>query len=225
MAGNVVIRTDNVAGALGILHTRILDAIVVDLRPDLLGHEAICTLRAARIALPLLSITARTAPDAYERAMSLGADGTAVLPLSNDEINAHLDALIDGSSSVVLPELCAGPLKLDLANRRVHARGGDVKVTEAEFAVLELLAIRNGAPVRVEAIQDRLQDIVANPDQKTITTIVNRLRRKLAPFEADKSIVKVRGLGFALRALRGADREYTTVSRLKLEGGFPCPSA
>src|SRR4051795_3577857 len=50
MAGNVVIRTDNVAGALGILHTRILDAIVVDLRPDLLGHEAICTLRAARIA-------------------------------------------------------------------------------------------------------------------------------------------------------------------------------
>jgi DNA-binding response OmpR family regulator len=94
-AAGIVTRAEGVEEVLDLLRASVFDVVVVDLRPDLLGHEAVCRLRAAGIARPLLFISARSTPEACQRALALGADAVAVLPIDNRRLKARIDALAD----------------------------------------------------------------------------------------------------------------------------------
>ncbi|PPQ27754.1 hypothetical protein CCS01_26565 [Rhodopila globiformis] len=222
-AGHLVVRAGSVAAALAVLHAHVVDAIVVDLRPDLLGQEATCALRASGVDQPILAIAARTTPDARQRTLALGADGMVALPLDQAEIVASLEAVMQSGPRTAPAALRIGPLTLDPANRRVRAGDACIQVTDAEFSVLELLAVRNGAPVRIETIQQRLHEVISDPSRKTVTRIVGGLRRKLVPFAADKLVVTVRGLGFALRVPSGTEHGFAGLSWLRDD--VPGPSA
>lgn len=97
-AGNDVVRSDTVAQALTFLRTRAFAAIVVDMRPDLVGYEAVRILRTAGILLPVLFISARTTPDAYRLALSSGANTVSALPLDHDGLQVRLESLFDPGS-------------------------------------------------------------------------------------------------------------------------------
>jgi DNA-binding response OmpR family regulator len=195
-AGCSIIRAETARDALELIGIRAFDIVVIDIRPDLVGYEAICALRAARVTLPLLFISARSTPEALQRALSLGADDVGVLPL--DAISSRVTALIERGPQVLRPGLRIGPLQLNLDSQQASVGPNKLTFTEAEFAVVELLATRNGAPVRLECIAHRLRDMLEKPGKRAVEELVARIRRKLAPFQGDILIAKVRGFGFAL---------------------------
>jgi DNA-binding response OmpR family regulator len=198
-AGCKVTRADTTSDALERIRGDAFHIIVIDIRPDLLGYEALCALRAARVTLPLLFVSARSTPEAFQLALSLGADDVGVLPFDNHTISSRIGGLIERGPCAPGRGLRIGPLELNLDSRRASVGVHLLRLTEAEFAVVELLATRNGAPVALERILYQVRDLLQHPAKRTVEDLVARIRRKLAPFRLHIVLVNVRGLGFALR--------------------------
>ena len=86
-------------------------------------------------------------------------------------------------------------LQIDLARRAVVCLGQPVELTGTEFELLVLLA---RAPQRVfdrDAILNHLRGRDADLYTRAVDLLVSRLRRKLAPLEAIKTL---RNAGYAL---------------------------
>jgi two-component system OmpR family response regulator len=204
----IVSRAEGVPEARDLLSRQSFDVIIVDLRPDLLGHEAVCSLRATGVALPLLFVSARSTPEATSRALALGADDVAILPLDIPEISAQVEQLASRGPVARFPRLRVGPLEFDFANRLVRANDCPIAFTDAEFDVLETLATRNGAPVRPENIPSRLKGPGEIRTRRTAADLIDRICHKLTPFGAEKLIVRDRLLGFALCEPVGVSEFY-----------------
>lgn len=80
-----------------------------------------------------------------------------------------------------------------LAPTRASYDGEPLKLTPGEAGVLHTIAKANGAPVKVEALQNRHSYSDAS---NTATVLVHRLRRKLGPAFP---IETVRGEGYRWR--------------------------
>lgn len=179
------------------------DVVVVDFRPDVLGLEAICQLRAARMGLPILFISARSTQDAFDRARSVGADDVLVLPCPIETLERRLTTLASQGSSANHSVIRVGSLALDLATRRAAYQGRPLALSAAEYAVVELLATRNGAPVCKAAVGEAL---AGSGEAAGLDAFMGRLRRRLATAGAAELIRTVWGQGYALCALPATRR-------------------
>jgi two-component system, cell cycle response regulator CtrA len=211
-AGWIVTRAEGVAEVVDLLGTSVFNIVVVDLRPDLLGYEAICRLRAAGVDRPLLFISARSTPEAFQRALALGANAVAALPIDDRTLKAWIDVLAERKEPAPTTELQVGPLDFDLRSGVVRVDGHPLLLNAAEYTTLELLAVRNGAPVRRESILLRLSGLVEALNERTVDEVINGIRQTLVPFGAHKVIVTVRRLGFALRARPRPDHGFVAIS-------------
>lgn len=175
------------------------DVVVVDIRPDVLGYEAVCQMRVAGIDLPVLFISARSGADGLDRARAAGADDAMALPASHDILAARIAALTIRSARP--PQaLRIGRLAVDIAARQAAVAGRALCLTAGEYAVLELLVVRNGAPAGKSSIASRL---AGEPGAAAtgIEGMITRLRRKLDLAGAGGMIRTVWGQGYALSAI------------------------
>jgi DNA-binding response OmpR family regulator len=174
------------------------DVVVVDLRPDLLGYEAVRQLRMAHFDLPVLFVSARSTLDAFNRAIAVGADDVVVLPLDHADLKKRLMSLLAGAgTSKRAQTINIGRLELDLEGRYARVAGTPLSLNSHEYAACELLASRNGAPVGKNTILDRACDGAVAPNGN-VDQLMSRLRSKLAQAGADNLIQTVAGLGYAL---------------------------
>lgn len=199
----IVSKAGCVAEVLELAARQQFNVIVIDLRPDLLGYEAICTLRAARVSLPLLFVSARSCPDAIHRAIALGANDVVTLPIDSETLSARIDLLAQCRSTPARATIAIGPIELDITHGRVSVGRHPVNVSDVEFSILEAVAVRNGAAVSTDSLVGTLTDKGHAVDHSGVENAISRIRRKLMPHEADRLFIKVRGLGYALRERPG----------------------
>jgi DNA-binding response OmpR family regulator len=174
------------------------DIVVVDLRPDLLGYQAVRRLRMAHLHLPVLFVSARSTKDAFDCAFAVGADDVVVLPLDRADLKKRLMSLVAGAgTSKRAPTINIGRLEIDLEGRYARVAGAPLALNSHEYAACELLASRNGAPVGKSAILDRAYDGAVAPN-RNVDQLMSRLRSKLAQAGADNLIQTVAGLGYAM---------------------------
>lgn len=189
--------------AIELARTGDYDAIVVDFRPDLLGYEAVCQLRVAQVDLPVLFISARSNQDAFDRAYAIGADDVMVLPASHEVLETRLASLTRRIAQPERTRLQVGRLQIDLLEREGWFDGKRLFLSGSEYAVLELMVTRNGAPVAKAAIAERLAE---EADGRSLDSFMTRLRRKLSNAGAGEMIRTVWGQGYAISALPMAAR-------------------
>ncbi len=98
VAGATMAEADRAEEGLRRIGAEDFDAVLIDLRmPGMDGFEAIRRIRArtdAKSNLPLIVVTADTAPDLGERCMAIGADAVLFKPVA-------MDALFDAIGSVL----------------------------------------------------------------------------------------------------------------------------
>ncbi|MBV9826098.1 MAG: response regulator transcription factor [Alphaproteobacteria bacterium] len=191
--GCAAVQASSIDEALTLLTTDTFTAIVVDIRPDLLGHQAVCKLRMAQIELPVLLVSARSAADAVQRARDVGADDVAVLPLDPMTLTARLTALVQRNGTAAQTQTVqVGRLEIDLVDHDARVGGRSIALAADEYRALRVLASHDGAPVRNSAICVRAGTSARGDDT------VTRLRRKLARAGVGELIGNVRGVGFSL---------------------------
>ncbi|MEU7564690.1 response regulator [Streptomyces fradiae] len=176
------------ATALALAAQRQPDVVVLDLGlPDMDGVEVIRGLRGWT-RVPILVLSARQTSDEKVGALDAGADDYVTKPFGMDELLARLRAAVRraepvrGDAEVVVVE--TEDFTVDLAAKKVHRGGRDVRLTPTEWHLLEVLVRDAGRLVS----QKRLLQEVWGPSYGTETNYLRvymaQLRRKL---EADPS--------------------------------------
>jgi len=175
------------------------DAIVLDLMlPGLDGLSLLRRIRAEGKHSPVIILTAKDQIPDRVLGLNEGADDYLVKPFAFEELLARVKALVRRQYQVSSPVVEVGPLSVDLSARRVVFDSLEVRLTQMEYSILELLALRAGHVVKRSEISDHLYGLDMEPNSNAIDVHVAQLRRKIERPDWPKLIHTRRGLGYCL---------------------------
>jgi DNA-binding response OmpR family regulator len=160
------------------------------------GFHLVEALRAERLLVPVVYLTAHDAVEDRVRGLRAGGDDYVVKPVDVRELDARLQAVQRRYNEARAAPLERRDLRIDWANRAVTRSSVPVNLRTREYALLDLLASHPGRLFRREEILDRLWPGGASVDPKNIDVYVNTMRKKLG----DWVIETVRGVGYRFPA-------------------------
>lgn len=207
LQGFQVITAGSGEQALAELSHRLIDLIVLDLGlPGIDGFETLHRLRLEH-AMPVIMLTARGEEQDRIAGLTAGADDYLPKPFNPLELAARVRAVLKRSSagSVIAREQSAGfgNLLLHSKRREVRVAGAAVPLTATELRVLEALLQRQGEVLSRAELTEVAVGRPLEPYDRSIDTLVSKLRRKLALAGAEGAEIRsLRGHGYVLDVMR-----------------------
>jgi two-component system cell cycle response regulator CtrA len=186
--------------ALDFLRLYDYDLVLMDLHlSDVPGHEVVRMMRAAEFKVPVMILADTATAQSKVRSLDQGADDFVVVPCDTEELLARIRAVVRRSQGHSNSTLRLGPVELSLHRREVRVNGQPLHLSRREFAVLELLFLKQGTILNKTAFLNHLYCGMEEPEMKTIDVIICRLRKKLAIAGIPTLIDTVWGCGYILR--------------------------
>ncbi|MDP9589995.1 response regulator [Shinella sp. AETb1-6] len=171
------------------------DLLLLDLRlPDGSGLSLLTALRRAGATMPIIILTAHDQISDRIEGLNSGADDYLVKPFNLGELGARMLAVTRRYSGAAVPVVAAGPLTIQLADRRVLREGEAIDLSSREWAVLARLAARPEAIVSKGQIEEALYAFGSEIESNTVEVYVSRLRKKLGK----DCVETLRGIGYRL---------------------------
>ena len=163
------------------------------------GFELCRRLRseATTSQVPILILTARTEEADKVLGLNMGADDYITKPFSMRELVARVNAALRRAEGLEgnRPVFDDGALRIDPSTFTVNFRGGNVRMTRKEFALLSELARNQGRVLTREVLLDRVWGVTYYGDSRTLDVHIRRLRQKLG----DATVIEtVTGIGYRL---------------------------
>jgi DNA-binding response OmpR family regulator len=180
------------------------DVIVVDVNGTTLAlldwlRGADVVFCAAAVDTPVIVLTSRTEEVHWVRLLERGGDDVIVKPFSYPELRARITAVLRRTSPrQPRPVLIAGPVRIDLRDRRVTVDERAVELSATEYRLLCHLAAE---PSRVFTREELMRDVwgFASPGRtRTLDSHACRLRARLAS-DTHHLIVNIWGVGYKLQ--------------------------
>ncbi|MYN25083.1 heavy metal response regulator transcription factor [Duganella levis] len=174
--------------------------IVLDVMlPGLDGWSVLRQLRE-RKQTPVLMLTARDEVADRVRGLELGADDYLIKPFAFAELLARLRTLLRRAPPRPRDTLNVADLCIEVQRRRVSR--GDVRIdlTVQDFALLQLLAEREGDVLSRSLIASHVWDMNFESDTNVVDVAIRRLRAKIDDPYPVKLVHTVRGMGYVLEA-------------------------
>jgi heavy metal response regulator len=180
---------------------RLHDGIILDVMlPRKPGFQVVRELRQAKVATPILLLTARDTVEDKVRGLDAGADDYLTKPFAFAELLARLRALLRRSAEARVPVLQIADLTLDPATRTVKRGGETLSLTNREFALLEYFLRNPGRILTRTMIAEHVWDYSFDTTTNVIDVYVNYLRKKVDAEREPKLLHTVRGVGYVLKA-------------------------
>ncbi|MEJ8796612.1 heavy metal response regulator transcription factor [Trinickia caryophylli] len=174
------------------------DLIVLDVMlPQLDGFEVLKRLRAEK-QTPVLLLTAREAIEDKVAGLELGADDYLPKPFAYAEFLARIRSLMRRAPRNIRDRLAIADLEIDLLKRRVRRGDDRIDLTAQEFALLQLLAEREGEVLTRTFITSQIWDMNFDSDTNVVDAAIKRLRAKIDNPYDRKLIHTIRGMGYVL---------------------------
>jgi len=193
----VAIAADGKDGLFLALHED-FDLIVLDVMlPELDGLEVLKRLRKEKHT-PVLLLTARDTVDDKVAGLELGADDYLAKPFAYAELLARIRSLMRRAPRVARDILQVGDLEIDLIRRRTRRGNTRIELTAQEFALLQLLAERQGEVLTRTFVTSQIWDMNFDSDTNVVDVAVKRLRAKIDSAFDEKLLHTVRGMGYVL---------------------------
>jgi len=175
--------------------------IVLDwMLPERDGVAVCRNLRRAKVATPILMLTARDTVENRVAGLDAGADDYLVKPFASIELLARLRSLgRRRSDELAETTLSADGLVMDLIRHEVSRNGKQIELTAREFALLEYLLRHQGQALSrtqiLAAVWRYDTEVVSN----VVDIYVHYLRDKVDRGFEHRLIHTVRGVGYKLR--------------------------
>ena len=179
------------------------DAAILDVMLPEMDGFALCRAIRKESDVPILMLTARGELMDRVVGLELGADDYLPKPFEPRELVARVQTIL--RRRVAAPEPAAdAPLRfdgltLDAATRTVWRHGEPVELTSTEFDLLHLLARAPGKVLSRDDILAALRGHEADLYTRAVDIVVSRLRKKLEPLDAIKTL---RNAGYTLALQR-----------------------
>ena len=219
-AGYQVTTAADGASALEAARRETPDLIILDLMlPEMDGLEVCRQLRRETntVTTPIMMLTAKG--DEIDKVVGLevGADDYVTKPFGRRELLARVRALLrradypaaseeqsaqetSGEVPRLTRELVAGPLRIDLAGRRVFCRGQELELQPKQFDLLTYLVRNRGTVLTRDQLLQNVWGYDYVGDTRTVDVHVRWLREKLEEDPANPRLIQtVRGVGYCFR--------------------------
>ena len=170
------------------------------------GLAFLARLRGRGFSSPVLILSALGAVEERVQGLQRGADDYLAKPFAFSELLARVEALAR-RTSVATPEttLTYADLELDLLGHRAQRGGRDLHLQPREFRLLECLLRNVERTVTRTMLFEKVWGYHFDAQSGVIDVHVSRLRRKLDKDFTEPLLHTVRGTGYRLALLRGAD--------------------
>jgi len=178
------------------------DIILLDIMlPKLDGFEILKQLRAEKIKVPIMMLTARDQVEDKISGLDFGADDYLAKPFDFDELLARMRALLRRNG------LLQESNTIKFANFELHpfnslliSENGEQRLTAKESTLLGLLIARNRMVISKDIIIEKLWDFDDEVTDANVEYHVSKLRKKLKLIKAAATINSIRGVGYHLEA-------------------------
>ncbi|MGN4073797.1 winged helix-turn-helix domain-containing protein, partial [Burkholderia gladioli] len=132
------------------------------------------------------------------RGLELGADDYLVKPFAFVELLARVRTLARRGPPRESEWIAIGDLEIDVLRRRVRRGATRIELTPREFALLHLLARRQGEVLSRTQIASYVWDMNFDSDTNVVDVAIRRLRVKIDDEFPVKLVHTVRGVGYVL---------------------------
>lgn len=197
--------TETATGEEGLVQVRARrpDLILLDLMlPGIQGLEVCRRIRASddTATVPLIMVSAKGEEPDVVAGLEMGADDFVAKPFSPRELVARIRSVLRRGpareQTAAAKVLRVGEIEVDRERHEVSVNGEEVRLTLAEFRLLQALA---SSPGRVFTRAQLVREITGGEHhivERNVDVHVRALRRKLG--EAGEMIRTVRGVGYKI---------------------------
>jgi two-component system copper resistance phosphate regulon response regulator CusR len=176
------------------------DVIVLDaMLPGIDGFTLLRALRAVK-QTPVIMLTARDSIEDRVRGLHDGADDYLVKPFSFLELLARLQALQRRGRAQEPTQLKIANLQIDLIARKAWRGTERIDLSAKEFALLAVLARRQGEILSKTAIAELVWDMNFDSNTNVVEVAIKRLRAKVDNSFSPKLLHTIRGMGYVMEA-------------------------
>jgi two-component system OmpR family response regulator len=193
-------------GLLGLekLRKNSYDIIILDVMlPGMDGLTLLSTMRAEKIATPVLILSAKKTLEERVQGLQVGGDDYLVKPFAFAELLARVQALIRRSTTpinaVEETKLTYGDLVMDLEKREVFRQGKKISLQVKEFSLLDYFMRNPGRVITKALILEKVWGYDFDPQTNVVDVLVCRLRNKVDKDFNEKIIQTHRGVGYVLK--------------------------
>lgn len=181
-------------------HPDIGVAILDIMLPDIDGFEVCRNIRATNKTIGIIMLTARTQEMDKVTGLMTGADDYVTKPFSPAELTARIDALyrriggsVDSDPEIIVHE----PFALNIRNRTLEKEGRRIKLTQVEYAIVQLFMQNPGRALSREDILAAVWGRDYDGELKIVDVNIRRLRIKIEDNTANPTyITTVWGFGY-----------------------------
>ena len=172
------------------------DLIILDVMlPGMDGWRLMQEIRKTKDT-PVLFLTARDAVEDRVKGLELGADDYLAKPFAFSELLARVRTILRRGPRREQDSISISDLEIDVLKRRVTRGGKRIDLTAKEFALLQLLASRQGEVLSRTLIASQVWDMNFYSDTNVVDVAIRRLRAKVDDPFPNKLIHTLRGMGY-----------------------------
>lgn len=181
------------------------DIVILDLGlPDIDGTEVIKAAREVS-GTPILVLSARTNESDKVMALDLGADDYITKPFGTNELLARVRAALRSSRRKEAEDynnrvkFSVGDMIIDYEFRKITVGGNEVKLTQTEYNVIELLSMHAGRVMTYSEINKKVWGYSDFGSTKKLQVNMANIRKKLGEKPGEnKYIANELGVGYRM---------------------------
>lgn len=181
--------------ALEIFQEQAIDLVVLDVMMPKIDGWSVCKKIRALSEVPIIMLTARAQEEDKLLGFELGVDDYMTKPFSTRELLARVKALLKRSKKAeAREEIIIGEISINTLSRAVYLNKIEIQLTPKEYDVLLFFVDNANIALSREQILNRIWGYDYFGDERTVDTVIKRLRKKIGS-EGDR-IVSVRSVGY-----------------------------
>ena len=177
------------------------DIIVMDLLlSDTSGTDVLKKLRTNGIRTPVLVLSGIGSVSKKIECFTLGADDYVIKPCDRNELLARIQAITRRSHGYAQSVIKIGKMEVNLDTKIIKIDGKTLPLTGKEYALVELLCLRQGTTVSKEQFLNYLYGGMDEPEIKIIDVFLHRIRRKIERLSGGEQYIQTLwGRGYVLK--------------------------
>lgn len=181
------------------------DLVILDLGlPDMDGTEIIKQVRE-KFVTPIIVLSARTNEADKVNALDMGADDYITKPFGTNELLARVRAALRGyrrreaENEATHDKFAVGDMVIEYAYRKITVGGNEIKLTQTEYNVLELLSMHAGKVMTYSEINKKVWGYSDSGSVKKLQVNMANIRKKLGEKPGEnRYIANELGIGYRM---------------------------
>ena len=192
-----VLEAEDGVKALEVFNSYDIDLLILDvMMPKLDGWNVLKKVREDS-AVPVIMLTARDSEEDTLFGFRLGTDDYVTKPFRTGELVARVKALLNRAGKLNREEIIvSGGITVNSSARLVSVGGTEVELTPKEYDLLLYFLNNQKQALSRDQILNRIWGYAYDGEDRTVDTVVKRLRQKLG--SEGERIKTIRGMGYRL---------------------------